>query len=309
MRCIWQLAAAAMNWLIRMAARLAAIILTSAFAAAAPEEFYRNYLPPDVEMGMSQEMVRKARPRAVTGQASQPSAANADPSFAEMVEIALQGTTRVAYWYRFKAGKLGAVTRSLLVTGMPIEHAQAGANKVADELNANFVLKGQEKVARSTGTENIIVTAQLWEDAAAGRNIYFLATNREITVVVFDPKAFGKPDFFLGPERMKDLEAHAESVRGMVDKAVAPPVPIVDLLPKVTVASGTPTPAEPSPPVPQPSKAATPAATATFAPSSPTSAVAENLAPVIERKSPVWPWVIGILALTVIAMLVWKRRL
>lgn len=54
----------------------------------------------------------------------------------------------------------------------------------------------------------------------------------------------------------------------------------------------------PAPPVPN--------ATPTL--SSPAPTVVESPAPVVEHKSPVWPWVVGIAALTVIALLVWKRR-
>lgn len=41
---------------------------------------------------------------------------------------------------------------------------------------------------------------------------------------------------------------------------------------------------------------------------SPTSTVAENYHPVVERKLPVWPWLIGIAALTVMALRAWRRR-
>lgn len=64
--------------------------------------------------------------------------------------------------------------------------------------------------------------------------------------------------------------------------------------------SATPPAATPAP--------STPVPTATPAPSSPAPTVAESPAPVVERKSPVWPWLVGIAALTVIALLVWKRR-
>jgi hypothetical protein len=248
-----------MKRLIRNAVRLLPALLIVAAAFATPAEFYQTYIPAGVEIGMSRDEVQKARPQAMKGGMSQPSAAKPDATFVQMAEIMPQGNTRVAYWYRFKSGKLGVVTRSLMVTGMPIEHAQAGASKVVDELKADFVLKGQEQVARSTGTENTVVTAQLWEDAAAGRNIYFVTTNREITVVVFDPKAFGKADFFLGPERMKDLNAHAEAVRGMVDKAAATPVPIVDLLPKAAAANPSPTPVKPTAAIPTPATPVPPA--------------------------------------------------
>ena len=53
---------------------------------------------------------------------------------------------------------------------------------------------------------------------------------------------------------------------------------------------------------------ATPVPTATPAPSSPTPTTAESPAPVVERKSPVWPWLVGILALVVIVAVALKRR-
>lgn len=44
------------------------------------------------------------------------------------------------------------------------------------------------------------------------------------------------------------------------------------------------------------------------APSTPVPPLAEGSAPVVERKSPVWPWVVGIAALIAIAFFVRKRR-
>jgi hypothetical protein len=51
-----------------------------------------------------------------------------------------------------------------------------------------------------------------------------------------------------------------------------------------------------------------PIRSATPEPPKPAPLVAESLAPVVERKSRVWPWLVGIAALTVIALLVWNRR-
>lgn len=65
------------------------------------------------------------------------------------------------------------------------------------------------------------------------------------------------------------------------------------------------------PPTAAPAAAPAPAPsvpTATPSLSSPAPTVAESPAPVVERKSPAWPGVVGIAALTVIAVLVWKRR-
>lgn len=62
--------------------------------------------------------------------------------------------------------------------------------------------------------------------------------------------------------------------------------------------------------VPIPELAPAPVPTATPAPSLPTPTVAANPAPVVEveRKSPVWPWVVGMLALVVIVAVALNRR-
>ena len=71
-------------------------------------------------------------------------------------------------------------------------------------------------------------------------------------------------------------------------------------------ASKPPTPALPATPAATPAPS-TPVPTATPTPSSPAPTVAESPAPP-ERKSPVWPWVVGIAALIAIVMLALKRR-
>lgn len=277
---------------------------SGAFATvvAAPEDFYRAHLPPGVSMGMSLEELTTVRPGASRNEIGAPSNPQSDRR--EMVEITPQGDTRVAYWYRFKGRKLGAVTRSLMTARMPMEHAEAGALKVADELKADFALKGQEQVVRTTGTENTVLMAQLWEDLARGLNLYFVATNREITVVVFDPKAFGKADFFVGPEKMKDLDAQAESVRRMTEKAAATPIAIVDLLPKVMEATPTALSA---------AKTTSPSASNPEQTSSPEPGMPSTQTPMpaVERSELLRPWIIGgilVLLMIVALAVIWKRR-
>jgi|GEM_PF-2893517 len=58
----------------------------------------------------------------------------------------------------------------------------------------------------------------------------------------------------------------------------------------------------------QPSAPATPVQTATPAPLAPAPPVGENAAPVVERKSAVWPWLVGMIVLVVIVAVALKRR-
>lgn len=66
--------------------------------------------------------------------------------------------------------------------------------------------------------------------------------------------------------------------------------------------------ATPAPPVATPTRA-TPVPTAKpVASPAPTTSVAQTPAAVVERRSPAWPWVVGIAALVVIVALIFKRR-
>lgn len=66
----------------------------------------------------------------------------------------------------------------------------------------------------------------------------------------------------------------------------------------------------PQPPAPAPSTPAlaTPHATTTSASQAPATPIAQNPAATVEQRAPLWPWLVGIAALIVIALLVWKRR-
>lgn len=106
-------------------------------------------------------------------------------------------------------------------------------------------------------------------------------------------------------------ESYEEAVRS-VSAVVQPnkkPSELVDYLATERAKARTPQPnANPKPPTPQPPTPSTPVSTNTTLPSTPISKVAKSPAPVVEHKSPVWPWLLGIAAVTVIALLVLNRR-
>jgi hypothetical protein len=106
-------------------------------------------------------------------------------------------------------------------------------------------------------------------------------------------------------------ESYEEAVRA-VSAVVQPnenPSELVDYLaakkgkaamPQPSVSQKVPTLQPPMPSAPVP--------TGTPLPSTPVSKVAESPALMVEHKSPAWPWIVGIAALTVLALLVLKRR-
>lgn len=207
------------------------IVLAASSVVASPESFYAANLPSGVAFEMTPDQLAQARPEARKNDLIQTQ--NTGMESMEMVEIARQGNSGTAFWYRFKNGKLGAVSRSVSTKKLSAESAQSSAVQTYNELQGNFDLLRQEEVLRSTGASTFQLTAQLWEDKVKELNIYFVASSQENTVIIFDPKSFGSTDFFVPVDKLKEIEAQAKSVKDMLGESVPTPSPIIDLLPKV----------------------------------------------------------------------------
>lgn len=208
---------------------IAAIVVN---ASATPDEFYNRNLPSGIALGMSLDAVTQVRPEARKTDATQDRDATSDES-ATMVEVARQGKVGTAYWYRFKNGKLGAVSRSISTKNLPAESAESDAGRVYNELRESFELLRQEEILRSTGAATFLLAAQLWEDKENGLNVYFVASSQENTIIIFDPNDFGAKDFFVPFDKRQEIDAQAKSVRDMLGESMPTPAPIIDLLPQV----------------------------------------------------------------------------
>lgn len=263
-------------------------------AFATPADFYQAYLPAGIQIGCSVHEVRNQRPGIIENPMHL--SAGVEPENAlELIEPPKHGQVPLGYWYRFKDGELRAVTRSLLVRGLPEAHLLSSASTLYGELKTNFVLKGTEKVLRSTGVGATLLTAELWEDATTGLEVYFVASSEETTLIVFDPKIFSRRSFFLGPERMKDFEAPEEAVEGVNDKATESPYLITDLLPKVAAANATAVP---------PAASNSEATRSPITPNAAAPTATPKPSPVVQAepsKSPPWPWIVGAILLLAVA--------
>lgn len=262
----------------------ALMMLAAASVIASPESFYSENLPSGVAFGMMPDQLAQARPEARKNDLIQ--SPNTETESVSMVEIARQGNSGTAFWYRFKDGKLGAVSRSVSTKNVPAESAQGSAAKTYNELRANFNLVRQEEVLRSTGASTFQLSAQLWEDKTRGLNIYFAASSQENTVIVFDPKSFGSRDFFVPLDKRKELDAQAQSVRDLLGESVPTPSPIIDLLPTVAKESA-------STPLPAPKATTQSIPVATEKPQSSVPETPMQSHPTAETKSTPWPWIIG----------------
>lgn len=282
------------------------IWLAASSAVASPETFYSEKLPSGVVLGMTLDQLAQVRPEARKNDLIQ--SQNTDDESVAMVEILRQGNAGTAFWYRFKNGKLGAVSRSVSTKNLSSESAQASAGQTYDELRENFNLLRQEEVLRSTGAATFQVSAQLWEDKAKGLNIYFVASSQENTVIIFDPATFSSRDFFVPVDKRGEIDAQAKSVRDILGKSAPTPPPVVDFLPEVTkeAASKAPTPsptAAPTTPVPPTTTPVQqPQSTAPATPS-PTAAQTQS-----SRGFPIVPLAIGGAVIVGIVLYLLRRK-
>ena len=268
------------------------VMLAAVSAAASPDSFYSENLPSGVTFGMTPDQLTQARPEARKNDLIQSQTTGTE--LVAMVEIARQGKSGTAFWYRFKNGKLGAVSRSVSTKNLPAETAQESAEKTYNELRSNFELLRQEEVLRSTGASTFQLSAQLWEDKAKGLNIYFVASSHENTVIVFNPKFFVSRDFFVNLDKRKELDAQAQSVRDLLGESVPTSTHIIDLLPTVVkVSASTPQPAV---------KAAMQSiAVQSEKPQSSVRETATESQSTAETKSSPSPWIIGAILLLAVA--------
>lgn len=215
-----------MHPMIRAFTIIAIALYLGGIVRATPEDFNREYLPAGTRIGMTARELAVARPKAL-------SAMKDLEGDGEFIEMLAEDKMRIAYRYGIRRGRVGAITRGFMITGASEEQMQQALNDVVARCDA-FVLQRSEQIIRSTGDVNAIVTAELWEDSSNKRSVYLVGTNSEITVIVFDPKTFGKGDFFVGPERIREFDANLATVRRQIEKEKGNDrsVAIVDILPK-----------------------------------------------------------------------------
>ncbi len=123
-------------------------------------------------------------------------------------------------------------------------------------------------------------------------------TDGGVEVDVKDEAIFRK---YGRPTSRQTYEAAVQAASQVVQPNPKPSL-IVDLLAKTRASAQPQVLVPPVPPV------ATPAPTETPARPSPTPTVAESPEAVVERKSAVWPWLVGMLVLVVIVAVALKRR-
>ncbi len=269
-------------------ASLAGICLLFVVTTGAANQL-SSYFPDQITFGQSSAIVLSQHPKAVKATALLGSSPKDTGDFT-LAELVINQNTRIAYWYYFKDDMLRGVGRTETI---PLESNSSSTPKnvtnITAALQSNAHFLDETKVLRSNGLESFEVKAERWQENESDRNLYFLHTATELTLIAFDPAFLSKDQFFLSP-----------SLKAKFDKNVAQ---VKKLLPKTPATNSEATPAAGNSPLPSSVNKITPASTPRPAASVLPKATAE-----IKSASgfPVVP--VAILAVVVVAVIVFLLR-
>lgn len=204
---------------------ISASLLVLQVAALEP---IRADLPKGCKLGMSPDDVSAVR--AATRVNKYSVAGRFIPGQIEMSELTRESDLINAVWYCFRDNKLGAVTKSISTLRIPMEHTKSAAAQLKEEIRNNYFFQRRDRVLRMAGGKNVILTTELWKDKVTEHSLYFVATNQEMTLTIFDSKVFGKEDFFLELEK-RDAADYSIKLASDVAGTIGDPVAsVVDFL-------------------------------------------------------------------------------
>ncbi|MBI5820157.1 MAG: hypothetical protein HZA88_14330 [Verrucomicrobia bacterium] len=170
-------------------------------------------LPEQVVIGMTRKELQPLRPGTNT---IMPQMGLRNTNAVVLVEVNSDRPPFTAFQYSFVKDELRAVMKGVLHAGFRDNQM---VRKLHDALVKELHKKTDESIIRwDDNMRDVSVKAELWEDTKNGLCVYFVDTKNDTTIIVFDPKCFGKKDFFVNKEDMPKMAPALESVRKMMEE-------------------------------------------------------------------------------------------
>jgi len=92
--------------------------------------------------------------------------------------------------------------------------------RIHQALARDLVKQADEQIIRlDEKMQQVAVTAELWRDERNGTCVYLVDTPKDTTIITFDPKYFGKKDFFVSAEGMPDIAPALDAVRKTIEES------------------------------------------------------------------------------------------
>jgi hypothetical protein len=170
--------------------------------------------PSGVRLGLSLEELKTTRPAVFEGpSATMPgSARTASPQFPTYMENQGLGQAgHTSYWYLLSQNKVVGILKTTNLVGIDLEAGNLTAQRMFSELAESLGKGQQESILRKGQTAFVPVRADVWKNSASGQTIYFIATNKEITVAALAPSDFPFGQVLIRPNAERfPIEAPAE---------------------------------------------------------------------------------------------------
>ena len=188
------------------------VALTS--EADQPEKYAALILPDNVTLGMTRDAIQPARPEAKTLDAS---LVTKQTNAVVLTELKKDVSPATCYQYHFVDNQLRAVTKGILHAGKRDEQMVKHIHEVFAK---DLVKQADEQIIRlDANMQQVSVTAELWKDEKNGTCVYFVDTSKDTTIIAFDPRYFGKKDFFVTADQMSDIAPALETVRKQIEES------------------------------------------------------------------------------------------
>ncbi|MBI3985557.1 MAG: hypothetical protein HY343_01440 [Lentisphaerae bacterium] len=181
-----------------------------AFANAAEQQdkYTALIMPDNVTLGMTREVLQPVRPEA---RKLDLAFGSRNTNALVLTEMKDDSVPLTCHQYHFLDGQLRAVTK---VVHRLSKQGEEMGKQIHDALEKELVKKADEKIIRGNGNmQPILVGAELWTHEKSGTCVYFVTGAKDATIIVFDPKYFGKKDFFMSSEDMPEIAPLFEKAR------------------------------------------------------------------------------------------------
>ncbi len=188
--------------------------LAIASLAEQRDKYTALVMPENVTLGMSREAIQPVRRDA---KKLDMAVGSRNTNATVLTEIKTNGPPFVCYQYHFVEDRLRAVTQGVLHAGKRDEQT---IKLIHDALTRDLVKKSDESILRlDEHMQQILLNAELWTDEKNGACVYFVDASNEMTVITFDPKYFGKKDFFMSSDEIPKITPALETVRKHIEES------------------------------------------------------------------------------------------
>ena len=195
-----------------------AVLVLGCLAVVSAQNFesaISRIVPSGVRLGLDAEELKANRENLYEGpSAALPGSSQADSMrFATYMEIQGMGKPgHVSYCYLLSENSVVGVIKTTSLIGIHNEAQRTSAQSLYGEFTDLLGFSQQQLILRKGTTAFVPVRSDVWKDPESGSAIYFIATDKEITVAALAQSNFPIEQVFIRPDAERfPIESPAEA--------------------------------------------------------------------------------------------------